>query len=130
MKKNKKKLNTKIENLPEDKSEDEIKHKALFANSAGQTYRWKLLMDIVTSENCKTIKNKYGLGYKAINKFMVGFITTNFYNEIMKPQQQGMLRFFDFVYITKQGNWNKPISNCSRIVDDLNTIYKWGGANG
>jgi len=90
---------------------------------AGQTYRWKLLMDIVTSNDCATIKEKYGLSYKAIDNFKVGFITTNFYNEITKPQQKGMLKFFDFVYITKPGKWEKPVCEFSKILDDLNTVY-------
>lgn len=54
----------------------------------------------------------------------VGFITTNFYEEITNPQQKGMLNFFDFVYITKPGKWEKPIREFSRIVDDLNAVYK------
>lgn len=41
----------------------------------GQTYKWKLLMDIATAEDCQSIK----------------------YEEITNPQQVGMLRFFDFV---------------------------------
>jgi type II restriction enzyme len=90
---------------------------------AGQTYRWKLLMDIVSSKDCKTIKEKYSLTYKAIDNFKVGFITTNFYNEITNPQQKGMLKFFDFVYITKPGKWEKPVCAFSKILDDLNTVY-------
>jgi len=92
---------------------------------AGQTYRWKLLMDIVSSNDCKTIKDKYSLTYKAIDNFKVGFITTNFYNEITNPQQKGMLKFFDFVYITKHGKWEMPVCEFSKIVDDLNGIYKY-----
>lgn len=42
---------------------------------AGQTYRWKLLMDIVSSNDCKIIKEKYSLTYKAIDNFKVGFRT-------------------------------------------------------
>lgn len=90
---------------------------------AGQTYRWKLLMDIVSSNDCKTIKEKYSLTYKAMDNFKVGFITTNFYNEITNPQQKGMLKFFDFVYITKPGKWEKPVCEFSKILDDLNTVY-------
>jgi type II restriction enzyme len=41
---------------------------------AGQTYRWKLLMDIVSSNDCKTIKEKYSLTYKAMDNFKVGKI--------------------------------------------------------
>lgn len=91
---------------------------------AGQTYRWKLLMDIVSSNDCKTIKEKYRLTYKAIDNFRVGFITTNFYSEITNPQQKGMLKFFDFVYITKPGKWEKPICEFSKILDDLNAVYR------
>lgn len=91
---------------------------------AGQTYRWKLLMDIVSSNDCKTIKEKYSLTYRAMDNFKVGFITTNFYNEITNPQQKGMLKFFDFVYITKPGKWEKPICEFSRILDDLNAVYR------
>lgn len=90
---------------------------------AGQTYRWKLLMDIVSSNDCKTIKDKYSLTYKAMDNFKVGFITTNFYNEITKPQQKGMLKFFDFVYITKPGEWEEPIYEFSKILDDLKSVY-------
>jgi len=81
-------------------------------------------MDIVSSNDCKTIKDKYSLTYKAIDNFKVGFITTNFYNEITNPQQKGMLKFFDFVYITKHGKWEMPVCEFSKIVDDLNGIYK------
>lgn len=90
---------------------------------AGQTYRWKLLMDIATSENCRTIRDKYDLSYEAVGDFKVGLITANFYGEIMNPQQRGMLKFFDFAYITKSGNWEKPVSSFSEVVNDLNTIY-------
>lgn len=90
---------------------------------AGQTYRWKLLMDIVSSDDCKTIKDKYGLTYKAMDNFKIGFITTNFYDEISKPQQKGMLKFFDFVYITKTGQREKPVTEFSKILDDLNAVY-------
>ena len=80
-------------------------------------------MDIVSSNDCKTVKEKYGLTYKARYKVKVVVITTNFYNEIMNPQQKGMLKFFDFVYLTKRGTWEKPISEFSKILDDLNKIY-------
>lgn len=90
---------------------------------AGQTYRWKLLMDIVFSNDCKTIKEKYNLSYKAMDNFKVGFITTNFYNEITNPQQKGMLKFFDFVYITKAGDWGKPVYEFSKILYDLKSVY-------
>ncbi|MBM4424098.1 MAG: hypothetical protein FJ030_12015 [Chloroflexi bacterium] len=90
---------------------------------AGQTYRWKLLMDIATSKDATTIKEKYGLSSKASNNFKVGFITTNFYNEIMNPQQRGALSFFDFVYLCKPGDWDTPVRNFSAVAGDLREIY-------
>lgn len=90
----------------------------------GQTYKWKLLMDIATANDCQSIKAKYELCYQAQVEFMVGLITTNFYEEITNPQQVGMLRFFDFVYITKPGNWGERVLNFSQIVQHLNQIYR------
>ncbi len=89
----------------------------------GQTYKWKLLMDIATSKDCMQIKQKYGLSFDVKADFKVGFITTNFYDEITQPQQIGMLRFFDFVYLTKAGKFQSPICEFSKIVSDLKTIY-------
>ncbi|MER3524905.1 MAG: hypothetical protein C4326_12865 [Ignavibacteria bacterium] len=89
----------------------------------GQTYKWKLLMDIATTDDCQSIKAKYELSYQAQVNFKVGPITTNFYQEITNPQQVGMLRFFDFVYITKAGDWGERVRNFSEIVQDLNQIY-------
>ena len=89
----------------------------------GQTYKWKLLMDIATADDCESIKSKYELSYKAQVNFKVGLITTNFYAEITNPQQQGMLRFFDFVYITKPGQWGNRVRNFASIINDLNQIY-------
>lgn len=90
----------------------------------GQTYKWKLLMDIATANDCQSIKTKYELSYNAQINFKVALITTNFYEEITSPQQQGMLRFFDFVYITKTGQWGHRVRNFSQIIQDLNEIYK------
>jgi type II restriction enzyme len=90
---------------------------------AGQTYKWKLLMDIATATDCQSIKAKYELFYEVQVNFKVGLITTNFYEEINNPQQVGMLRFFDFVYITKAGKWGNRVRNLSRIIQDLNQIY-------
>ena len=89
----------------------------------GQTYKWKLLMDIATADDCQSIKAKYELSYEAQVNFKVGLITTNFYEEITNPQQVGMLRFFDFVYITKVGDWGNRVRNFSHIIQDLNQIY-------
>ena len=91
---------------------------------AGQTYKWKLLMDIAAAADCQSIKNKYDLCYNAKLDFKVGLITTNFYEEITNPQQTGMLKFFDYVYITKPGEWGERVKNFSTIIEDLNKIYE------
>lgn len=90
---------------------------------AGQTYKWKLLMDIATSADCIQVKQKYGLNFVPKADFKVGFITTNFYNEITQPQQKGMLNFFDFTYLTKVGNFEAPIRPFSEILSDLNGVF-------
>lgn len=90
----------------------------------GQTYKWKLLMDIATADDSQSIKAKYELYYRSQVNFKVGLITTNFYEEITNPQQVGMLRFFDFVYITKTGDWGERVRNFSQIVQDLDQIYR------
>jgi type II restriction enzyme len=66
---------------------------------AGQTYKWKLLMEIATTDN--PIKEKYNIGYKADKMPLVAFATVNFYNEINNPQHKGMFKFFDKSFIAK-----------------------------
>ena len=89
----------------------------------GQTHRWKVLLDIVTAENCRSIKEKYDLQYAGQADFRMGLITTNFYDEITSPQQRGLFRFFDHVYLTKPGNFAPPVAHFSCITDDLTEIY-------
>jgi type II restriction enzyme len=66
---------------------------------AGQTYKWKLLMEIATSEN--SIKEKYNIEYNPEKMPLVGFATVNFYDEINNPQHRGMFKFFDKSFIAK-----------------------------
>jgi len=66
---------------------------------AGQTYKWKLLMEIATTDN--PIKEKYNIDYKAEKMPLVAFATVNFYNEINNPQHKGMFKFFDKSFIAK-----------------------------
>lgn len=66
---------------------------------AGQTYRWKLLLEIATTEN--QIKDKYNIAYDSAAMPIVCFATVNFYNEINNPQHRGMLKFFDNAFIGK-----------------------------
>ena len=66
---------------------------------AGQTYKWKLLMEIATSDN--PIKEKYNIDYNTEKMPLVAFATVNFYNEINNPQHRGMFKFFDKSFIAK-----------------------------
>jgi type II restriction enzyme len=43
-------------------------------------------MDIATSKDCMQIKQKYNLSFEVKADFRVGFITTNFYDEITQLQ--------------------------------------------
>lgn len=90
---------------------------------AGQTQRWKLLLDIATAPDCDSIKQKYALNYDGSRRFKMGLITTNFYDEIMAPQQRGLLRFFDYVYLTRAGAHAHPVSNFSKVARDLSDLY-------
>jgi type II restriction enzyme len=53
---------------------------------AGQTYKWKLLMEIATTNN--TIKEKYNISYQPYTTPLICFATVNFYNEINNPQHR------------------------------------------
>jgi len=66
---------------------------------AGQTYKWKLLMEIATSDN--SIKDKYNIDYNPEKMPLIAFATVNFYNEINNPQHRGMFKFFDKSFIAK-----------------------------
>ena len=92
---------------------------------AGQTHRWKVLMDIVISPNCHSIKEKYGLKYFGSKNFRMGLITPNFYDELTNPgsQHAGLLRFFEHVYLTKPGEWKSPILSFAAVAADIRRIY-------
>jgi len=84
---------------------------------AGQTYKWKLLMEIATSDN--SIKDKYNISYDVNDRPMVCFATVNFYNEIDNPQHRGMFKFFDKAFISKSIK-KDFISPLSELVDFVN----------
>jgi len=84
---------------------------------AGQTYKWKLLMEISMSEN--EIKKKYNISYDIENMPLVCFATVNFYSEIDNPQHRGMFKFFDKSFISKQVSRNF-ISPLSDLIDFVN----------
>ncbi len=84
---------------------------------AGQTYKWKLLMEIASSEN--NIKNKYNISYNPNTIPLICFATVNFYNEINNPQHRGMFKFFDKAFIAKPID-KKFISSLATLVDFVN----------
>ena len=84
---------------------------------AGQTYKWKLLLEIANSDSAIEIKEKYNLSYKGKEMPLICFATVNFYNEINNPQQRGMFKFFDRAFIAKPNINADFISNMSDIVD-------------
>ena len=86
---------------------------------AGQTYKWKLLMEIATTEN--PIKDKYDIEYNPDEMPYVCFATVNFYNEINNPQHRGMFKFFDNSFIGKPIN-NDFINSMSNLADYVNEI--------
>jgi type II restriction enzyme len=86
---------------------------------AGQTYKWKLLLEIATSD-C-SIKDKYNIRYKNKTMPLVGFATVNFYNEINNPQHRGMFQFFDRAFI------GKPIE--SDFIDNLSQLPHFVNTN-
>ncbi len=61
---------------------------------ATQTYKWKLLMEIAYSDS--KLKEKYDIVYDPPILPLVCFATINFYNEIDRPQQRGMFKFFAY----------------------------------
>ncbi|MGI0479849.1 BsaWI family type II restriction enzyme [Geminocystis sp. CENA526] len=85
---------------------------------AGQTYKWKLLLEIATSDN--PIKEKYNISYESNNMPLVGFATVNFYNEINNPQHRGMFKFFDVAFIGKPLNaeFINNLSDLPRFVNE------------
>lgn len=91
-----------------------ISLKTSLRERAGQTYRWKLLMEIATTENA--IKQRYDISYDSDTIPLVCFVTANFYDEIDQPQQRGMLKFFSKSFIAKSKS-RDFISPLSHLID-------------
>jgi type II restriction enzyme len=91
---------------------------------AAQTYKWKLLMEIATSDDC-SVKEKYNISYHAKKLPKICFATINFYDEINNPQQRGMLKFFDQSFIAKNIDYDLPsfITPMSNLIDFVNKIF-------
>ncbi|WP_319804036.1 BsaWI family type II restriction enzyme [Candidatus Nitrosacidococcus sp. I8] len=92
-----------------------ISLKTSLRERAGQTYKWKLLLEIATSENA--IKEKYNISYPLNQTPLVCFATVNFYNEINSPQHRGMFKFFDKSFI------GKPVE--SDFIDQLSYLIDY-----
>jgi type II restriction enzyme len=91
-----------------------ISLKTSLRERAGQTYRWKLLLEIATTDNA--IKDKYNISYDSKEMPIVCFATINFYDEINSPQHRGMLKFFDNSFIGKPVD-SEFISRLSALID-------------
>jgi type II restriction enzyme len=88
---------------------------------AGQTYKWKLLMEIAMSD-CE-VRDKYEITYDPPTVPLVCFVTVNFYNEINNPQHRGMFKFFDRAFIGKPidpqiTNFISPLSTLIGFVNE------------
>jgi type II restriction enzyme len=98
---------------------------------AGQTYRWKLLVDLATADPKHLKKypdcpiNKYKIDYQSDRKIYVLMITADLYNEVNQPQQKGMFMFFDKAFISNNKGGKLPINvqPLSKIVEYLQSIY-------
>lgn len=82
---------------------------------AGQTYKWKLLMEIANTES--SLKEKYDICYNPPILPLVCFATVNFYDEINNPQHRGMFKFFDCAFIGKNIQTQPFIKPLSYLID-------------
>jgi type II restriction enzyme len=93
---------------------------------AGQSYKWKLLLDISRC-NCEHDDgcplNNYQIEYPAQRDIYMFFITADFYNEIHQPQQRGMFAFFDGTYVSKDIENTNYIKKLSDIIEDISNIF-------
>lgn len=87
----------------------------------GQTYKWKLLLEIATT--CDKVKSKYNITYNIRQIPIMCFATVNFYDEIKNPQNRGMFKFFDKVFIGK--SIENIDSEVAEFVSPLSEIVKF-----
>jgi len=93
-----------------------------FSNIIGQTYKWKLLMEIAMSD-CE-VRDKYEISYAPPTVPLVCFVTVNFYNEINNPQHRGMFKFFDRAFI------GKPIDpQATDFISPLSSLIDFANEN-
>lgn len=115
-----------IYSLKEDNKLDQciiLSLKTSLRERAAQTYKWKLLMEIATSNDC-SVQDKYDISYNVDNLPKICFATINFYDEINNPQQRGMLKFFDKAFIAKNITVNLPdfIAPMSDLISFVNNL--------
>ncbi|MEZ5670962.1 MAG: BsaWI family type II restriction enzyme [Thiotrichaceae bacterium] len=101
-----------------------ISLKTSLRERAGQTYKWKLLLEIATTDSI--IREKYNISYECKKMPTVCFATVNFYNEINNPQHRGMFKFFDNSFIGKPIEDSSFISRLSCLVDFANQRLEQG----
>jgi len=85
---------------------------------AGQTYKWKMLLEIASTEN--VIKERYDISYPVEKMPLIGFATVNFYSEINNPQHRGMFKFFDKSFVAKPEGGGDLVVPLSRMVEYVN----------
>lgn len=85
---------------------------------AGQTYKWKLLMEIASSKSA--LSEKYDITYNPPFLPLVCFATVNFYDEINSPQHRGMFKFFDCSFIGKDIKTSDFIKPLSELINYTN----------
>lgn len=85
---------------------------------AGQTYKWKLLMEIASTDSI--LKEKYNISYNPPILPLVCFATVNFYNEINNPQHRGMFKFFDCSFIGRNIQTQQFIKPLSNLIEYAN----------
>jgi len=97
---------------------DSLSLKTSLRERAGQTYKWKLLMEIATSDNA--IREKYNISYNPKVVPIICFATTDFYDKINQPQFRGMLKFFDASFIADRidSNFESRMSSLPGYVND------------
>lgn len=87
---------------------------------AGQTYKWKLLLEIAQTDG--KLKEKYDIEYPSRFMPLVCFATVNFYDEINNPQHRGMFKFFDQSFIgkmvTPESEFVVPMSQLPTFVNE------------
>lgn len=94
---------------------------------AGQTYRWRLLMDMALCD-CTHEKgcpmHRYDLHYEPDRDILLSLVTADFYDERESAQQKGTFTFFDNVFVTREVDNRGNVGRLSGVIDTLNDVYR------